>query len=206
MKMADIIRPDKGEEGPALPVIEVQPVEEPDRAPSGGRRRLPAAATAVICCAAVCAAAVLGGLAVDAAISKPAAQPSAQAQQASQDDKAAKAAESWQARYVLVHHEAQTHLVEHPAEYGTVTESHTLCNVCKEEIDGKVAEHAEKTGHSGWTNNVPVKKTVKLKDAWTETVTDRAAYDELVEDGQKSDSGQVRGNRLNDDGTPVSGA
>lgn len=204
--MADITRPDRDEEGLALPVIEVQPVE-PDRAPSGsGKRRLPAAATAAICCAAVCAAAVLGGLAVDASISKPTAQPAAQEQQAPQDGQAAQAAESWQTRYVLVRHEAQTRQVEHPAEYGTVTESHTLCNVCKEEIDGKVAEHAEQTGHSGWTNNVPVKKTVKVKDAWTETVTDRAAYDELVEDGQKSDSGQVRNNRLNDDGTPVSGA
>lgn len=204
--MADITRPDRDEEDLALPVIEVQPVE-PDLAPSGsGKRRLPAAATAAICCMAVCAAAVLGGLAVDASISKPTAQPAAQAQQSPQDGQAAQAAESWQTRYVLVHHDAQTRQVEHPAEYGTVTESHTLCNVCKEEIDGKVAEHAEQTGHSGWTNNVPVKKTVKVKDAWTETVTDRAAYDELVEDGQKSDSGQVRNNRLNDDGTPVSGA
>lgn len=112
---------------------------------------------------------------------------------------------TWSKRYVMVHHDAVTHEVSHPAEYETVTEYHTVCNDCGAQIDGKAQEHIDSTGHSGYTRNVPVNVTKVAKEAWTETVTDVAAYDELVEDGEKSSDGQVRNNSFNDDGTPVEG-
>lgn len=113
---------------------------------------------------------------------------------------------TWSKRYVMVHHDAVTHEVSHPAEYETVTEYHTVCNDCGAQIDGKAQEHIDSTGHSGYTRNVPVNVTKVAKEAWTETVTDVAAYDELVEDGEKSSDGQVRNNSFNDDGTPVEGS
>lgn len=41
-------------------------------------------------------------------------------------------------------------------------------------------DHLRETGHKGLTKQVPHKETVKVKDAWDEPVTDKAAYDESV--------------------------
>lgn len=107
----------------------------------------------------------------------------------------------WSTRYVLIHHKAKTHTVKHPATYEEVVEYHTICNTCGEQIDGQTDEHAKKTGHEGYTTDSPVKVKKVKTEAYTETVTDQEAYDELVEDGQVSDSGEVRNNTYNDDGT-----
>lgn len=108
---------------------------------------------------------------------------------------------TWSTRYVLINHPAETYTVTHPTTYKAVTEYHTLCNVCKAEIDGKTDAHAAETGHSGYTTNVPVQKVVVDTESWSETVTKRDAYSELIEDGQVSSDGQVRNNKYNDDGT-----
>lgn len=102
---------------------------------------------------------------------------------------------TWSKRYVMVTHPEKSHKVKRAAVYENVTEKHTLCNVCQAEIDGKTDEHAEKTGHTGYTTDVPVTKRQLKTEAYTETVVDQEAYTELVEDGEVSSTGKVRGNK-----------
>lgn len=87
---------------------------------------------------------------------------------------------SWVAVYGLEHHDAVTHEVPHAAEYAYETSYHTVCNDCRQVIDGKAGEHIEATGHGGYSTNVPVVSEVIASQAWTETVTDVEAHDELV--------------------------
>ena len=89
----------------------------------------------------------------------------------------------WVAEYETVHHDAETHVVHHPATYENQTVYSTQCNVCGEYLDSSDNEgtgHCAATGHKGFTKEVPHKETVQVKAAWDETVTDKAAYDESV--------------------------
>lgn len=70
---------------------------------------------------------------------------------------------------------AKTHKEKVPAETKVVTEYHTVCNTCHETIDGHAAEHLEKTGHEGYTTNVPRKVTKVTRKATTRTVVDTPA-------------------------------
>ena len=91
----------------------------------------------------------------------------------------------WETVLGTVHHDAETHTVEHPAEYQNKTNYHTVCNVCGNIIDNNIQSHQSETGHYSWTTNVPVAEEELFKEAWTETVTDKAAYDETVVSGRK---------------------
>lgn len=82
------------------------------------------------------------------------------------------------ARYKTVHHKAVTHKKHHPATYKKETTYHTVCNTCGEVIDGKAESHVKKTGHSGYTKDMPVTKYVVDKKAYDEVVVDKKAYDE----------------------------
>lgn len=89
----------------------------------------------------------------------------------------------WVAEYETVHHDAETHVVHHDAVYENQTVYSTMCNTCGKYFDPDTndgSDHLKKTGHKGLTKQVPHKETVKVKDAWDETVTDKAAYDESV--------------------------
>lgn len=86
----------------------------------------------------------------------------------------------WQPDTVLVHHDAVTHPVEHEAVWQTVNVPHTVCNICGDVIDGKTDEHKAATGHESYTTGVPVPEQQLVSAAWTETVTDAEAYDELI--------------------------
>ena len=74
-------------------------------------------------------------------------------------------------------------MVHHDAVYENQTVYSTICNTCGEYFDPDTndgTDHLRETGHKGLTKQVPHKETVKVKDAWDETVTDKAAYDESV--------------------------
>ena len=89
----------------------------------------------------------------------------------------------WVAEYETVHHDAETHVVHHDAVYENQTVYSTMCNTCGKYFDPDTndgTDHLKETGHKGLTKQVPHKETVKVKDAWDETVTDKAAYDESV--------------------------
>lgn len=92
---------------------------------------------------------------------------------------------NWVAVYGLEHHDAVTHEVEHPAEYADETSYHTVCNDCKQIIDGKADDHIAATEHSGYSTNVPIVNQVLASQGWTETVVDEEAHDELVITGEK---------------------
>lgn len=100
---------------------------------------------------------------------------------------------NWVEVYGLAHHDAVTHEVEHPAAYASETSYHTVCNECRQIIDGKADDHIAKTGHSGYSTNVPIVNEVLVSQGWTETVVDEEAHDELVITGEKcSICGEVR--------------
>lgn len=89
----------------------------------------------------------------------------------------------WVAEYETVHHDAETHVVHHDAVYENQTVYSTMCNTCGKYFDPDTndgTDHLKETGHKGLTKQVPHKETVKVKDAWDEPVTDKAAYDESV--------------------------
>lgn len=89
----------------------------------------------------------------------------------------------WVAEYETVHHDAEAHVVHHDAVYENQTVYSTMCNTCGKYFDPDTndgTDHLRETGHKGLTKQVPHKETVKVKDAWDETVTDKAAYDESV--------------------------
>ena len=107
----------------------------------------------------------------------------AESQQASQSTASAadahQAAEHvWQPVYGTVHVEKQTHMEHKDATYKQETVNETVCNDCKAVITGKAQEHIEKTGHSGFTRNVPVIEDVIDVPAHDEEVVDWEAHDE----------------------------
>lgn len=77
-----------------------------------------------------------------------------------------------------VHHDAETATVHHEARYEQVVERHTVCNVCRAQIDGAVREHAAATGHTGHTTGVPVTANRLVAEAYDEEVVVKEAYDE----------------------------
>lgn len=100
---------------------------------------------------------------------------------------------NWQADTRLVHHDAVTHDVTHPAVYEDVAVLHTVCNECHQTIDGATDAHYEATGHENYTTNVPVIETKQKSAQWIETITDADAYDELVTETETCSScGEVR--------------
>lgn len=90
----------------------------------------------------------------------------------------------WVDRVRTIGHRAITKKVRYPARYEVVTEYHTVCNTCGEVVDGHAAEHAEKTGHAGWTTNAAVNVRKKVSDAHVETVIVTPAYKTYEKDGQ----------------------
>ena len=51
-------------------------------------------------------------------------------------------------------------------------------------IDGQASQHITETGHKGYSTNVPITNDVMVSEAWTETVVDEEAHDELVLNGE----------------------
>ena len=90
---------------------------------------------------------------------------SKKAKEASKKDKAAAAEEECDHEWETVYED-----VKRPAVYKDVTTYHTVCNTCKEIIDGKTQEHAEETGHEGYTTGVPGTEKKLVKKAYTEEV------------------------------------
>lgn len=87
----------------------------------------------------------------------------------------------------------KTEEVEVAATYETVTAYRTLCNVCHERIDGKVAEHRAKTGHAGATAGVPVQERRVKEAAHTEKKVVEPAKKVLTWTKEKcSKCGEVR--------------
>lgn len=103
----------------------------------------------------------------------------------SKKSKSTKHTHDYVATYKTVHHKAQTHTVHHETTYKQETTQHTVCNTCGKEIDGKAVSHINKTGHSGYTKNVPVTKNVVDQKAYDEVVVDKKAYDETKLTGYK---------------------
>lgn len=88
----------------------------------------------------------------------------------------------WSITYKTVHHDAVTH-TEHVAPvYQNLTTYHTVCNECKQVIDGKADDHIKQTGHSGYSTNVPITDEVMVSEGYDKQVTDTPAYDETVID------------------------
>ena len=55
-----------------------------------------------------------------------------------------------------------------------------VCNTCGEVVTGATREHAEMTGHDGFTTGVPIEHEVLVSEAWDETVVDEPASSEMV--------------------------
>jgi septal ring-binding cell division protein DamX len=126
---------------------------------------------------------------IGVAIGFTAAQQSDQPESSQSDEIVATAEASthehnWNQNYELKTVEAVTHTVDHPAVWETQTTYHTVCNSCQEIIDGEAVDHIAASGHSGYSTNVPIANDVKVEEAWTETVVDEPAHDELVVNGE----------------------
>lgn len=144
----------------------------------------------VVAAATVVAACSIGAVVGQTIAEQGAAQQTkpAESQQASQAaEDAADAQQSaehvWKPMYSVVHVEKQTHMEHRDATYKQETVNETVCNDCKAVITGKAQEHIEKTGHSGFTRNVPV----------IEDVIDMPAHDEEVVDWEAHDEKQLTG-------------
>ena len=143
------------------------------------KERARRALTGGVAVAALVAACAVGAIVGQAIIGQGAVQQAkpAESQQASQPsanepDAHETAEHVWQPEYSVVHVEKQTHMEHRDATYKQATVNETVCNGCKAVITGKAQEHIEKTGHSGFTRNVPV----------VEDVVDVPAHDEEVVD------------------------
>lgn len=88
----------------------------------------------------------------------------------------------WTVTYKTVHHDAVTHTETVAPVYENKTSYHTVCNDCKQTIDGKADEHIKETGHSGYSTNVPITGEVLVSEGYTREVTDTPAYEETVAD------------------------
>lgn len=91
-------------------------------------------------------------------------------------------AHDWTVTYKTVHHDAVTHTETVAPVYENKTSYHTVCNDCKQTIDGKADEHIKETGHSGYSTNVPITGEVLVSEGYTHEVTDTPAYEETVAD------------------------
>lgn len=84
----------------------------------------------------------------------------------------------WTDLVQTVHHEAEIEKVHHDAVTQDVTEYHTVCNDCGETVDGVAADHIASTGHSGYTQGVPVTVTKTIAEAFDEEIKKSEPYDE----------------------------
>ena len=151
----------------------------------------------VMTAAAVVAACAVGAIVGQAIIGQGAVQQAkpAESQQASQPsanepDAHQTAEHVWQPEYSVVHVEKQTHMEHRDATYKQATVNETVCNDCKAVITGKAQEHIEKTGHSGFTRNVPVIEDVVDVPAHDEEVVDWEAHDEKRLTGYSCECGK----------------
>ena len=95
----------------------------------------------------------------------------------------------WSITYKTVHHDAVTH-TEHVAPvYQNQTTYHTVCNECKQVIDGKADEHIALGQIPAVddlflidSTNVPITDEVMVSEGYDKQVTDTPAYDETVID------------------------
>lgn len=157
----------------------------PEATPQGTRKTTSRATVALLVLtalmAAACAASALAANRVADELASRPEEPARTAQPQEAGEAQAAHEHSWQPVYELVSHPATTHEVDHPAVMATRVEEHTVCNTCMKPVDGMTAEHAEEYGHAGYTTGVPVAVDYVEQEAWTETVVDAEAYDELVE-------------------------
>ena len=155
------------------------------------------ALTGGVAAAALVAACAVGAIVGQAFIGQEAEQQAkpAESQQASQPsanepDAHQTAEHVWQPEYSVVHVEKQTHMEHRDATYKQATVNETVCNDCKAVITGKAQEHIEKTGHSGFTRNVPVIEDVVDVPAHDEEVVDWEAHDEKRLTGYSCECGK----------------
>ena len=149
---------------------------EAERKPRGGHMRglAIAALVALGIAAGAAGAALYDGRAPDG-------QPAEEVPAATTEEAADEAhVHDWTAVYELVEVPAVTHVVHHDAVYDTETVEETVCNTCGEVVTGATREHAEQTGHDGFTTGVPVEHEVLVSEAWDETVVDEPASSEMV--------------------------
>ena len=161
------------------------------------KERTRRALTGGVAAAALVAACAVGAIVGQAFIGQEADQQAkpAESQQASQTapseaDAHQQAEHVWQPEYSVVHVEKQTHMEHRDATYKQVTVNETVCNDCKAVITGKAQEHIEKTGHSGFTRNVPVVEDVVDVPAHDEEVVDWEAHDERRLTGYSCECGK----------------
>lgn len=195
------------EEEPAATGVDDEPhapEEELEEAPGRGPLPKPSLgkrtkmAIGLVALVAVCGI----GAALGVGAGSPAAQPadtsgsavSAASAQPAAEEPAAGATEeahhTWEPVYGIVHLEKKTHKEHVDATYKEVTEYETLCNVCKQPVTGKAQEHSEKTGHTGFTTNVPVVKEAVDVPAKDVEVTDQEARDAYALTGYRCDCGK----------------
>lgn len=161
------------------------------------KERARRALTGGVAVAALVAACAVGAIVGQAFVGQGAVQqmPTAKSQQASQTapsepDAHQTAEHVWQPEYSVVHVEKQTHMEHRDATYKQATVNETVCNGCKAVITGKAQEHIEKTGHSGFTRNVPVIEDVVDVPAHDEEVADWEAHDETRLTGYSCECGK----------------
>lgn len=161
------------------------------------KERARRALAGVVAAAAVVAACAVGatvGQAIDgqgdAQQTKPPESQQASQSTASAADAHQAAEHVWQPVYGTVHVEKQTHIEHKDATYKQETVNETVCNDCKAVITGKAQEHIEKTGHSGFTRNVPVIEDVVDAPAHDEEVVDWEAHDEKRLTGYSCECGK----------------
>lgn len=161
------------------------------------KERARRALTGGVAAAALVAACAVGAIVGQAFIGQEAEQQAkpAESQQASQPsanepDAHQTAEHVWQPEYSVVHVEKQTHMEHRDATYKQATVNETVCNDCKAVITGKAQEHIEKTGHSGFTRNVPVVEDVVDVPAHDEEAVDWEAHDERRLTGYSCECGK----------------
>ena len=161
------------------------------------KERARRALTGGVAAAALVAACAVGAIVGQAFIGQEAEQQAkpAESQQASQPsanepDAHQTAEHVWQPEYSVVHMEKQTHMEHRDATYKQATVNETVCNDCKAVITGKAQEHIEKTGHSGFTRNVPVVEDVVDVPAHDEEAVDWEAHDERRLTGYSCECGK----------------
>lgn len=89
----------------------------------------------------------------------------------------------WIPEVRTIHHDAVTEEVTHDPVYEDRVVFHTICNQCSATIDGIAREHIERTGHTGYSTNVPIHETVMCAEAFTECVVVEEGWDETISDG-----------------------
>ncbi len=162
-----------------------EPAPVPERKPY--RKYVLTGLCAALLCAAVGTGAYFAGARGET--SAPVTQQETATQEAvpkatdTQDESdSAKHVHDWTVTYKTVHHDAVTHTEHIDPVFQNQTTYHTVCNDCKQVIDGKADEHIKVTGHSGYSTNVPITDEVMVSEGYDRTVTDTPAYDETVID------------------------